>query len=204
MSDADAIEAALTRYYDQESADRADRAVDPQRAAARAGFVGRLTAEGRRSLLEIGIGPGRDAATFVEHGIATTGIDLSWEHARRASALGAGVVVGSVRALPFARASFDALWSMSTLMHVPDSAIVAALDEVGRVLMPGAVAAIGVWGGPDVEHHSDVDRYDPPRFFSRRSDDRWLELLERIGDVESFEPWTGEDDFWYQWAIIRR
>ena len=199
-----AIEQALTRYYDQESAERADRTVDPQRVGAREAFVERLRREGRRALLEIGIGPGRDAAAFVDHGIPTVGVDLSWEHARRSAAIGAGVAVGSVRALPFARGSFDALWSMSTLMHVPDSAIEAALDEVRRVLAPGAVAAVGVWGGRDVEHHRDVDRYDPPRFFSRRSDERWRSLLGRVGEVEVFDVWSGDDDeFWYQWAIVR-
>ena len=204
-SEAAAIEEALRRYYDQESAERAERAVDPRRVEARTVFVDRLVSEGRRTVLEIGIGPGRDAATFVAAAITTVGVDLSAEHARRATALGATVAVGSVRALPFADATFDALWTMSTLMHVPDSAIEASLDEVRRVLRPGAVAAVGVWGGPDVEHHSDVDHYDPPRFFSRRSDDRWrARLAAHVGDVEVFEAWTGDDDaFWYQWAIVR-
>lgn len=205
-ADPGAIEAQLRRYYDQESAERAERAVDPRRVDARTAFVERLASEDRRTVLEIGTGPGRDAATFVAAGFATIGVDLSWEHARRATALGAAVAVASVRALPFPDATFDGLWTMSTLMHVPDSAIDAALDEVGRVLRPGAVAAVGVWGGPDVEHLSDVDRYDPPRFFSRRSDERWRSLLEhRVGAVETFEPWVEHDDaFWYQWAVVRR
>ena len=199
------IEVALARYYDQESADRAERAVDPPRVVARSSFVERLVGEGRRSLLEVGIGPGRDAATFVESGLATVGVDLSVEHARRATALGAGVAVGSVRSLPFAAGAFDALWTMSTLMHVPDVAIESALDELRRVLAPGAVAAVGVWGGPDLEHSSEADRYDPPRFFSRRSDARWQSLLARVGDIESYERWTGDDDqFWYQWAVLVR
>ena len=205
MSGAGEIEAALTRYYDQESADRADRALDPSRVEARDRFVaGLLDAGGCGALLEIGIGPGRDARAFVDAGLPTVGVDLSFEHARRSAALGAGVAVGSVRSLPFRDGAFDALWSMSTLMHVPDVAIEGALDEVRRVLAPGAVAAIGVWGGSDLEHLSDVDRFDPPRFFSRRSDARWRSLLGRIGDVEVFEAWPGDDEFWYQWAAVRR
>lgn len=207
-SSAREIEVALAKYYDQEAADRAERAVDAPRVAARSAFVDRLREEGRarhRPLLEIGIGPGRDAGTFVAAGLATVGVDLSVEHARMATALGAGVAVASVRSLPFAGGAFDALWSMSTLMHVPDVAIEGALDEVRRVLAPGGRCAIGVWGGPDVEHSSDVDRYDPPRFFSRRSDDRWRSLLaRRVGDVESYERWTGDDDeIWYQFAVLR-
>ena len=205
MSDVRDIEADLIRYYDQESAERSERAVDPPRLAARSAFLSRLAVDGRRSLLEIGIGPGRDAGAFLAAGFDVVGVDLSSEHARRATALGAGVAVGSVRALPFASASFASLWSMSTLMHVPDVAIEASLDEVRRVLAPGGVAAIGVWGGPDLEHRSDADRYDPPRFFSRRSDARWRGLLGRhVGEVESFEAWTNEhdDQFWYQFAVV--
>jgi hypothetical protein len=73
---------------------------------------------------------------------------------------------------------------MSTLMHVPNEAIAGALAELRRVLAPGALAAVGVWGGPDVEHHSDIDVLDPPRFFSRRSDDRWRSLLATLGSIE--------------------
>jgi hypothetical protein len=70
---------------------------------------------------------------------------------------------------------------------------------------PGAPAAIGVWGGPDVEHRSEIDTYDPPRFFSRRSDERWRSLLATVGQVEEYETWAGgNSDFWYQWAVVRR
>ena len=90
-------------------------------------------------------------------------------------------------------------------MHVPNTAIDGVLVELRRVLAPGAIAAIGVWGGPDVEERSDQDRFDPPRFFSRRSDDRWRAVLATIGDVEHFERWGEDrDDFWYQFAFVRR
>jgi SAM-dependent methyltransferase len=94
---------------------------------------------------------------------------------------------------------------MSTLMHVPNEAIAGALAELRRVLAPGALAAVGVWGGPDVEHHSDIDVLDPPRFFSRRSDDRWRSLLATLGSIEEFAT-RGRDGsaFWYQWAVVRR
>jgi hypothetical protein len=55
-----------------------------------------------------------------------------------------------------------------------------------------------------VEHHSDIDVFDPPRFFSRRSDKRWHSLLSTLGSIEHFETWGRErDGFWYQWAIVR-
>ena len=112
----------------------------------------------------------------------------------------------SVRHLPFRTAAFDSVWSMSTLMHVPDSAIATALSEVARVLKPGGAAAIGVWGGRDVEGYSREDQVAgrTPRLFSRRSDERWRSMLGAIGNVEVFETWRDDDhDFYYQWATVR-
>ncbi len=200
--DVAAVESALAAYYEQEAVARAARALDPQRVAARDRFVARI-AGGRPRLLEVGIGPGRDAAAFVAAGIPVAGVDLALDHARRAGTTGAAAVVATVRRLPFADDAFGALWTMSTLMHVPDAAIAGALAELRRVLAPGALAAIGVWGGPDVEHHLDGE-FDPPRFFSRRSEARWRSLLATLGSVEDFATWAHRaDDFCYQWAVVR-
>jgi hypothetical protein len=87
-------------------------------------------------------------------------------------------------------------------MHVPNAAIAEALGEIRRVLVPGALAAIGVWGGPDVEDHGDTGG---PRLFSRRSEQRWRQMLGLVGTVEEFENWHPDlDDFGYQWALVRR
>ena len=198
-----AVERDLAQYYEQEASLRAERDIDPRRVAARGRFVRDLPAGA--AVLEVGMGPGRDAAAFVDAGFSVCGVDLALAHARFAACTGASPAVASVRALPFATASFDALWSMSTLMHVPNAAIASALSEVRRVLRPGATAAIGVWGGTNVEGHHDADAFDPPRLFSRRTDQRWRDLLSILGDVEEFEHWrdpSGSDEHWYQWAIV--
>lgn len=206
-ADADVIEAELAAYYDAEASDRASRALDPPRVEARSRFLERLGALASLPgpVLEVGVGPGRDAGAFVAAGLELVGVDLSIEHAKHATAAGAAALVATGRALPFVDGAFRALWSMSTLMHVPDTAIGGVLAEVRRVLAPGAVAAIGVWGGPNVEERSDQDRFDPPRFFSRRTDDRWRAMLATVGEVERFERWGEDrDDFWYQFAVVVR
>lgn len=201
-----AVEAELASYYDREGDLRLSQPVDPQRLAARERFLASLAAVHPRRVLEIGSGPGRDAVAFLEAGHRYVAVDLSIEHARRCRATGAAVVLASARVLPFADASFDALWSMSTLMHVPESAIGAALAELARVLAPGGTAAIGVWGGVDVEAHSPEDRAAgrAPRLFSRRSDDRWRSMLAALGTVEAFETWGDDAEFRYQWAVVRK
>ena len=197
------VERDLAAYYDQEGEDRAGRALVPQRVAARDAFISSL--EPNRRILEIGIGPGRDAEAFVRAAHTVTGVDLSPVHARLATSVGAHAVVATARALPFPHQAFDVVWSMSTLMHVPDNAIDAALAEIARVLAPAGVAVIGVWGGADVEEHLHNPRYDPPRLFARRSSERWKEMLRRIGTIERYEDWQqGDEPFWYQWALVVR
>lgn len=201
-----AVEAELAAYYDNEGDGRLSRPMDSQRLAARERFLESLAAGPRRRVLEVGSGPGRDAIAFLEAGHWYVAVDLSIEHARRCRATGASVVLASARRLPFTDASFDALWSMSTLMHVPESAIGSALAELARVLAPGGTAAIGVWGGVDVEAYSPENREAgrAPRLFSRRSDERWRSMLATLGIVEAFETWGDDAEFRYQWAVVRR
>jgi SAM-dependent methyltransferase len=200
--DARSVERDLATYYDQEADERAARELPLPRITARDAFVASL-APGA-TVLEIGVGTGRDASGFVAARHAVVGVDLSPAFAHHARATGADVILATARALPLRDASFDVIWTMSTLMHIPNDAIDGALREVGRVLSPGGVAAIGVWGGPDVENYLDHARYSPPRLFSRRSDERWRAMLGAVGTVEHFERWDDAGDpFWYQYAVVR-
>jgi hypothetical protein len=47
--------------------------------------------------------------------------------------------------------SFEAGWSMSTLMHLDDDDAAAAVGAMGRTLRSGAPLWIGVWGGEGTE-----------------------------------------------------
>ena len=196
------VERETARYYDREEG-REDRPLDPRRIAARDRFVERIGT--RRPVLEIGTGPGRDALALTEGGLDVIGLDLSIGHATRAKARGITMVAGSARALPFAAQSIGGLWSMSTLMHIPSAAIDATMREIARVMAPGALVAIGVWGGPDVEHFGDTST-GPRRLFSRRSAERWRSLLELVGRIHEFEEWgdgsTDDDAFRYHLSYV--
>jgi SAM-dependent methyltransferase len=194
------VERELVRYYDHEADRRAGRPLEGGRDEARERFVAML--EPPALVLEVGPGVGRDSGALVSAGLRVVGADLSVPQLAHAARRGVLAVGATVRQLPFPDATFDGLWTMSTLMHVPDAAIDAALGELRRVLVPGALAGIGVWGGPDVEDHGDQGG---PRLFSRRSDNRWRRLLGLVGTVEQFENWHPDHgDFWYQWAVVRR
>ncbi len=205
--DGDRLRADLARYYDQNAAERAARTLPDERIARRAWFIGRLRAEGRQRLLEIGTGPGIDGAAFLAAGFDVAGVDLSPAHVELARAAGIDARVASAQELPFAGGSFDALWSMSVLMHLPDPDLHAALAEFARVLRPGGLAAFGMWGGDGTAGPHPEDTIDPPRYFNWRTDEAMSAAIARHARLETFDTWPAQSangrTFHYQWALAR-
>jgi ubiquinone/menaquinone biosynthesis C-methylase UbiE len=113
------------------------------------------------TILEVGFGPGvtiDHVATLVPAG-RVAGIDQSAEmvaqaRARNAAAIRTGRVdlrYGSVDSLPFDTDCFDGALSVNSLQVWPDA--VAGLQEIRRVLRPGATLVLGFtpYSGQDRE-----------------------------------------------------
>jgi SAM-dependent methyltransferase len=79
-------------------------------------------------------------------GATTYGVDISEPTLRLARHAFTGeplrAAVSDVRALPFADASFDAIYSMGTIEHFHETQ--QAIEEMARVLKPGGRAIVGV------------------------------------------------------------
>ena len=204
----------LAEFYNRRAASGWDHPLSPRRVEERDRFISLLKSEGRHDVLEIGTGPGLDGLKFVQAGIHYTGVDLSEEHVRQARSKGLDVSVASARRLPFADGAFPAVWSMSTLLHIPASDIDGVLRELVRVTAPSAPIAVGLWSGDDEEVLNPEDDLEPPRFFSRRSDETVRRVFGRHGVIEDFVTWpegTGEESgpgagHWtqhYQFLILR-
>ncbi|WP_198961237.1 class I SAM-dependent methyltransferase [Pseudonocardia sp. MH-G8] len=194
----------LAVYYDSEVRERAGRELPAERVARREEFLGLLVAEGRGSVLEIGAGPGRDGSAFAAAGLAYTGVDLAPASIAACRGIGLDVQVASVFDLPFPDAAFEAGWTMSTLLHVAEADLDAALAEVVRVLRPGAPLAVGLWGGEEIGEgpHGDTE-HGPARFFSFRSDARVRDALDRHGALEWWGTWPGSRSLHYQFGLVR-
>jgi SAM-dependent methyltransferase len=198
-------ESDLITYYTNEVHARGDRELPEPRVARRTAYLRQLEDEGRRSVVEIGCGPGRDGESFASAGFAYTGVDLAPASVEACRSLGLEAQVASVLELPFEDASFEAGWSMSTLLHVADEDLDAALAEIVRILRPGAPLAIGLWGdkvgGERVWR--DGTEFGPGRFFSIRTDDYVQEVLGRHGAVEQWLTWNDSGPMHYQWTVLR-
>ncbi|WP_066286416.1 class I SAM-dependent methyltransferase [Arthrobacter sp. B6] len=207
-------EQRLAEFYNRRAASGWDHPIAPRRVEERERFITLLKAEGRHDVLEIGCGPGLDGLKFVQAGIHYTGVDLSEVHVRQARSKGLDVSVASVRRLPFAEGAFPAVWSMSTLLHIPAADIDGVLRELVRVTAPNSPIAVGLWSGDDEEVLNPEDDLEPRRFFSRRSDETVRHVFGQHGRIEEFVTWaegTGEESgpgagTWtqhYQFLILR-
>lgn len=96
-------------------------------------------------VLDVACGHGRIARRLGERGAKVTGLDADPYFLATARAAGSGVeyVEGDMRALPFAKASFDAalLW-FTAFGYFDDEGNRAVLRELRRVLRPGGRAAV--------------------------------------------------------------
>ena len=107
-------------------------------------------------VLDLGCGAGRHAFEALRRGAHVVALDTDAAELRRVSAMfaamhqagevprgGSGATVaGDATAMPFPDASFDAVIAAEVLEHIP--ADQAAMDEMARVLRPGAAAAVTV------------------------------------------------------------
>ena len=88
---------------------------------------------------------------------------------------------------------------MSTLMHLDGDGFERALAEIARVVRPGGLVEIGLWGCDEEGEWTDPHG----RYFRHRTDDDVRRLLAVIGAVEAFDTWDRRDDgVHYQWARV--
>ena len=194
----------LRAYYEEEARLRLRDHVAGSRVELRDDFVSLLNAESRQSVVDFGAGPGRDGEAFVAAGLDFVGLDLAHANTVLASQRGVTVVQGSIDAPPFRQRTFDAGWSMSTLMHIPTDEVPATVTAIIATLRPGAPFFVGVWGGGqgDVIGESGLAGFQ--RFFSLRPFALNLRLFAACGEVEHATTWDfGPDEWQYQLFQLR-
>jgi SAM-dependent methyltransferase len=200
----DAAQRDLRSYYEEEARLRLRQPLIGRRLELRNEFIGLLDAEGRRSIVDFGSGPGRDGEAFTAAGLEVVGLDLAHTNALLAAERRISVVEGSVSAPPFRQRSFDAGWSMSTLMHLRQGDVPDTLSAMMAVLELGAPLVVGVWGGPQGELVGGTSLAGHQRLFCLRPLEVNYQLFAACGAVEHTSTWDlGPDEWQYQVFRIR-
>lgn len=160
----------------------------PWKLAERETFLNRLQEHGCGRLLEIGAGTGRDSAYFQENGLRVVAADLSPAMVALCREKGVEAHVMDFLGLDFAPASFDAVYALNCLLHVPEDDFPAVLATIHALLRPGGLFFLGVYGGDSLTGEGPFERddHDPPRFFSFRSDERLQEHVRGLFEIVDF------------------
>lgn len=199
----DEVLAPLRTAYDGRAAWRDGRPKAPWKLAERQAFRDRL-APGAR-LLEVGAGTGQDGAYFRDEGFTVVAADLSPAMVEHCRAKGIDAHVMDLLRLDVEPASFDAVYTMNCLLHVPNHDLPAVLTAVRAVLVPQGLFFLGVFGGTEsAEGPMAGDEHEPPRFFSWRTDEQLLGYATACFDVVDFHHVDAGGGHRFQSLTLRR
>lgn len=162
----DHLKNRLITAYDLQAEQRDLAERQPWKLQERAEFLRALHDRGLHTLLELGAGPGHDAKFFQDSGLEVTCIDLSPNMVSLCQDKGLRAQVMDFADLAFPDDSFDAIWALNCLLHVPKAELPNVLAGIRRVLKPGGLFYMGVYGGRNSEGVWEDDSYEPKRFFS--------------------------------------
>ena len=182
----DEVSNSLRQAYERSAEERDAGGLPDWKIAERAAFLDRLKTEGKRSLLEIGGGPGHFAAFFRDAGLDVVMTDLSPAMVRLARAKGVDARVMDFLSLDFPPASFDAVFALNCLLHVPSADLPRVLAAIHRLLRPGGLLFYGVYVGHSFEGVWPEDHHEPKRYFVFYPDDDLRRHVTGLFDELSF------------------
>jgi SAM-dependent methyltransferase len=176
----------------------------PWKITERAGFLRRLRDEDCGRLLELGAGTGQDSAFFAGHGLQVVATDLSPEMVARCREKGLDARVMDFLHLDFPAESFDAVYALNCLLHVPNADLPAILGVIASVLRPGGLFFLGVYGRDQAKEGPFEDGiHHPPRFFSWRTDEQIQQFASGCFDIVDFHV-VGAEPVHFQSLTLRR
>lgn len=196
----------LQNYYDQD-AEKRDAVVKTEwKVAEREHFLNYLFAEEKSTLLEVGAGTGQDSLFFQDHGLEVISTDLSPAMVERCRQKGLKAFVRDFQNLDFPPESFDAVYALNCLLHVPKNDLPNVLANLRNLLRPGGLFYMGVYGGENQEgifEHSEKRR---GRFFSFYSNERLTEIVTQFFEIVYFKTveLQMDDEEIFQSLILRR
>jgi len=148
-----------------------------------------------KDVLNIGSGPGRDAVLIRQTGKEVVCVDASEAMVELSKQAGFTSILADFNTLPFAENSFDAVWSYTSLLHVPKKDVSIPLDEIIRIMKPSGVFALGLIKG-DEEGYIEKSGLDKPRWFSLYQKDEVEALCKKHGfelvHFETYKPRSRE------------
>ena len=204
----DKVIADLRYGYNLSASDRQQKSVSGWKLEERQAFLELLQGEEKATLLEIGAGTGKDSKFFQDNGMQVVSSDLSPEMVQLCRDKGLEAYEMDFKNLAFPDENFDAMYALNCLLHVPKKDLPEILNGLNKLLKPGGLFFMSVYGGPDTEGVWEKDYHEPKRFFSTYSDDELLAIVTGLFELVDFKtviPAAGDDsDLHAQRFILRK
>ena len=202
----DDLRARLRDSYNRKAHERDSRTLQAWKAEERHTFLTLLQQEQKHSVLEIGAGTGLDAKLFQDQGLTVVCVDLSPEMVRLCQQKGLTAHVMDFAELTFPPNSFDAVYALNCLLHLPKRELPGVLNSINSILNSNGLFYLGVYGGYDHEGIWDKDSYEPKRFFTFYTDELLQHMVAETFQVYSFKriPLEGEDAALHFQSVILR
>lgn len=172
--------------YNNKASERDSLTTEQWKVDTRQSFIHILLENNKQSLLEIGAGSGKDSLFFQDQGLSVVCTDLSTEMINLCKVKGLEAHEMGFDALTFPEESFDAVWALNCLLHVPKHELEGILVGIKRVLKSDGYFYMGVYGGRSSEGIWEEDFYEPKRFFSFYTNEELISVIEKHFTVISF------------------
>lgn len=193
----------LKQSYNNHAHERRDE-IQEWKAGPRNKFLNLLREEGKKNILEIGAGNGRDSRFFIDNGFQVVATDLSDEMVKICRTKDIEAYEIDYYNLSQMNKTFEGIWSMNCLLHVKKADLETVLEEIDKVLSPSGLLFIGIYGGEDNEGIWEEDIYTPHRFFSSYSDKKIRDIVVKYFDLVSFDRIETGGKYHHQSIILRK
>jgi SAM-dependent methyltransferase len=178
----------LIESYNNHAQERDTYTMEAWKVEERANFLTLLQSKSKQSFLEIGAGTGRASKFFQDMGMNVTCIDLSPEMIKLCQQKGLSAQVMDMTNLDFPPDSFDAVYALNSLLHIPKADSRIVLENVKKVLKSSGLFYLGVYGSDEeFEGIWDQDAYHPKRFFSFHTDENIRQITAEIFELLYFK-----------------
>ena len=200
------ISESLRESYNRKAEERDNSKVEEWKLRERDNYKLWLQKENINTILEIGAGTGKDSKYFLEKGFNVTCIDLSEEMVRLCKIKGLTAYVMDFMSLDFPEGSFDGIYALNCLLHIPKDNLERVLGDIQKLLKSKGLFYLGVYGGRKTEGVWEEDKYEPKRYFSFYTDKQLYRIVSKYYKVEYFQAIKLKDnrDLHFQSFILRR
>lgn len=139
-----------------------------------------------KKVLDLGCGSGDHALWFKKQGLDMTCVDISPVMVEICKKKGLNAILMDIEDLDFNENSFDGIWAVCSLIHLPKYKLKEVVNKINTLLMPGGVAFICMKEGEGEKVVGDKLNRFTKRYFSYWSGEDFDKLLREFFEIIDF------------------